>query len=75
MRLSAVLLVCSLAGAVLGAALIARWAVGCAIIADSAAVAWFAWNRDDGVAEPQARVLQGVPRTVHDVLEKARIAP
>ena len=46
MRLSAFLLVVALAGVVLGAALIGRWAIGCAIIVDSAALGAWALLRD-----------------------------
>jgi hypothetical protein len=69
MRLSAVLLVCSLAGVLGGAALIGTWALGLAIIADSVAVGAWALLRDDGhAAEPQ---VHGAP-TLYDVLERAR---
>lgn len=46
MRLNAVLLTLALTGIVAGAALIGRWAVGCAIIADSLAVGAWALLRD-----------------------------
>ena len=72
MRSSAVLLLCSLAGILLGAALIGRWALGLAIIADSVAVAVFVLLRDDGV--PAQPAVRSVPGTVHDVLERARAA-
>jgi hypothetical protein len=52
-RLSAFLLAVSFAGVVVGAALIGRWAVGCAVIADSAALAVWALLRD--VPERAAR--------------------
>lgn len=70
MRLSPILLACSLAGLVGGAWLIGMWAVGLAIIADSVAVGVYALLRDDGRGrgEPQA---YDVP-TLHDVLERAR---
>ena len=71
MRLSVVLLVASLAGMVGGALLIGRWAVGLAIIADSVAVAWWAWNRDDGQEPAQLRPVRGVP-THAQILERAR---
>ena len=72
MRLSAVLLVCSLAGLVGGAWLIGRWAVGVAVMADSLLVGAYALVRDDGRPEVPAQVA-GVP-TLADVLEKARRA-
>lgn len=46
MRLSAFLLAVAFAGALVGAALIARWAVGCAVIADSVGLAVYALLRD-----------------------------
>jgi len=48
------LLAVSLAGVILGAALIARWAVGLAVIADSVFGVWFALMRDVPGARPQA---------------------
>jgi hypothetical protein len=45
-RLNAMLLALALAGVVYGASLIGTWAVGCAIIVDSAAVATWALLRD-----------------------------
>jgi hypothetical protein len=71
MRLSVVLLLCSLAGIMGGAALIGLWALGLAIIVDSVAVGVYALLRD-----PEARVgpsVHEVP-TVANVLERARRA-
>ena len=48
MRSSVLLLLCSLAGILGGAALIGRWALGLALIADSIAVGVYALRRDDG---------------------------
>jgi hypothetical protein len=45
-RWSVVLFVLGLAGVVGGAALVGRWAVGCAVIADSVVLAVLAWMRD-----------------------------
>ena len=71
MRLSAVLLLLSLAGVLGGAALIGRWALGAAVIADSVAVGAFALLRDDdGRRQPQ---VHEVP-TLADILERARRA-
>lgn len=46
MRLSAFLLALALVGVVLGACLIGRWAVGCAVIADSLLLAGYALLRE-----------------------------
>jgi hypothetical protein len=69
MRLSVVLLLLSLAGVVGGAALIAPWAVGLAIVADSVAVGVYALLRDDGGRA--APSVHEVP-TLAAVLERAR---
>jgi len=45
-RLNAFLLALALAGIVAGAALIGRWAVGCAVIADSVLLGAWALLRD-----------------------------
>jgi hypothetical protein len=68
-RLSVVLLLLSLAGVVGGAALIAPWAVGLAVIADSVAVGAYALLR-----EPESRPGPVVPEvpTLQQVLERAR---
>jgi hypothetical protein len=70
-RLSAVLLVLASAGMLLGGALIARWALGVCVIADSLAVGVFALRWDDGTAQPVVHEVQG---TVASVLERARRA-
>jgi len=67
MRTSAVLLCCSLAGVIAGAALIGLWAVGLAVIADSVAVGVFALLRD---AESRLAVHDVAP--LERVLERAR---
>jgi hypothetical protein len=69
MRLSIVLLLVSLAGVLGGAALIATWALGLAVIADSVAVGVFALLREPG-GRPVASVHE-VP-TLAQVLERAR---
>ena len=69
MRLSVVLLLLSLAGVLGGAALIAPWALGLGIIADSVAVGVYALLR-----EPESRPgpsVHEVP-TLAQVLERAR---
>ena len=71
MRLSVVLLFVSLAGILGGAALIATWALGLAVIADSVAVGAYALLRDAGGR--QAPSVHEVP-TLAQVLEKARHA-
>ncbi len=71
MRLSACLLLLSLAGILGGAALIATWALGLAVIADSVAVGVYALLRDDGGRA--APSVHEVP-TLASILEKARQA-
>lgn len=69
--MSAVLLVCSLLGVLLGAALIGRWCVGVALMGESVAVAVFALLRD---AEGRAGGVHAVPAqggTVTDILKRA----
>jgi len=69
MRTSIILLWCSLAGVMGGAALIGLWALGLAIIGDSVAVGVFALLREsEGRAAPSVRA---VP-TLEQVLERAR---
>jgi hypothetical protein len=70
-RLSATLLIVSLAGILGGAALIATWALGLAVIADSVAVGVYALLRDDGGRA--APSVHEVP-TLASILEKARHA-
>ena len=72
MRLSAALLVVSLAGILGGAALIATWVLGLAIIADSLLLGLWVLFRDDGTGRGEPGV-HAVP-TLADVLEKARRA-
>lgn len=68
MRLSVVLLCCSLAGVILGAALISIAAIGGAVIFDSLSVGAWALLRDDGAGvRPQAE-----GRTLPEILERAR---
>jgi hypothetical protein len=69
-RLSVVLLLCSLAGVLAGGWLIGRQALGLAVIADSVAVGVYALLRDDGRGV-QAPAVHQVP-TLHEVLERAR---
>ena len=69
MRLSVVLLLCSLAGVMGGAALIGVQALGLAIVADSVAVGVYALLRDDG---DRARPSVHQVPTLHEVLERAR---
>jgi hypothetical protein len=69
MRLSAALLLCSLAGIMGGAALIGLWALGLAIIADSVAVGVYALFHDDGTgARPQVHAVPGAQQ----ILERVR---
>ena len=72
MRLSAVLLACSLLGILAGGWLTGRLGFGLCVIADSVAVGFWALRRDDGTGEQQPQV-HGVP-TLHEVLERARNA-
>jgi hypothetical protein len=71
-RVSAALLVVSLAGVLGGAALIGTWALGAAVIADSVAVGVYALLRDDGGRRAAPQVHE-VP-TLASILEKARRA-
>ena len=71
MRLSAALLLASLAGIMGGAALIGLWALGLAIIVDSVAVGVYALLREDE-SRPAPSVHE-VP-TLAQVLAKARDA-
>ena len=71
MRLSACLLLLSLAGILGGAALIGLWALGLAVIADSVAVGVYALLR-----EAESRPVPSVHEvpTLAGILEKARRA-
>ena len=71
MRLSVVLLLCSLAGVLAGAALIGVAALGGAVIFDSLCVGVWALRRDDGMPDPQVRE---VAPTLGNILERARRA-
>ena len=71
MRLSVALLLCSLAGVLLGAALIGVAALGAAVIFDSLCVGVWALARDDG--QPGLPQVHGAA-TVADILERARRA-
>ena len=68
MRQSVVMLLCSLAGVLGGAALIGTWALGVALIFDSLCVGVFALLRDDRVAAPSVHELP----TLQQVLARAR---
>jgi hypothetical protein len=71
-RLPLVLLCCSLAGIIGGAALISLPAVGGAVIFDClCTAAWALWGYDDGKASPS---VHAVPRTLQDVFDRARNA-
>lgn len=69
-RLSAVLLACSLLGVLAGGWLTGRLGFGLAVIGDSVAVGAWALFHDDGRPEPQAREAPAL----YDVLERARRA-
>ena len=71
MRLSACLLLLSLAGVLGGAALIGLWALGLAVIADSVAVGVYALLRE---AESRAAPSVHEVPTLAGILEKARRA-
>lgn len=69
MRLSVVLTVVGLLGVLAGAALIARWALGLAVIGDSIALAVYGLLRDtEGRTEPSVREVH----PLHQVLDRAR---
>ena len=71
MRLSVILLACSVAGVLGGGALIGTAALGGCVIFCSLCTGVWALGRDDGQAVPQ---VHQVPRTLHDILERARQA-
>lgn len=73
MRASVVLLLCSLLGVAGGAALIGRWAVGCAIIFDALCTGAYALLHDDGHQQPAVARVDG-PKTVQQVLDGFRNA-
>ena len=73
MRLSACLLLLSLAGVLGGAALIGLPALGVAVIADSVAVGVYALLRDDGSRGGAGACTRCRP-TLENILEKARRA-
>lgn len=68
MKVSIILLVSAMLGVIGGAALIGRWAIGLALIADSIALAGIALMRDDG-RRPE---VQPSVTSLEDVLERAR---
>ena len=70
MRQSVLLLLCALAGIMLGGWLIGRWALGLAVIFDSLCVGVYALAQDDGSGvRPQ---VHEVPKTLAQILERAR---
>jgi len=71
MRLPVVLLAASLLGVLFGGWLIARWALGCAVIFDSlCAGAYAVWGYDDGTPAPQVREVTGT--TLEAIFDRAR---
>ena len=72
MRLSAVLLACSLLGVLAGGWLTGRLGFGLCVIADSVAVGFWALRRDDGAGGQEPQV-HGVT-TLENILERARRA-
>ncbi len=70
MRQSVTLLLCSLAGVLLGAALIGVAALGGAVIFDSLCVGVWALARDDGL--PSVPQVRAGGMTLAEVLERAR---
>jgi hypothetical protein len=70
-RLSACLLLCSLAGILGGAALIGTWVLGLAIMADSLLLGLWVLFRDDGQGREPS--VHEVP-TLANVLDRARRA-
>lgn len=70
MRLSLVLLCCSVAGILGGGALIGLWALGvCLIFCSLCAGAWALFHDDGSEARPQVR---GVPVTLQQVFDRVR---
>lgn len=76
MRLSVILLCCSVAGVLGGAALVGVWALGLAIVFVSLCAGYWAIIRDDGQEQPAAaarrRGLHAVPSTHEQVLDRYR---
>lgn len=73
MRLSAVLLVLSLAGILAGGWLTGRLGLGLAVITDSLAVGAWALLRDDG-GRPEPSVHEVPAPTLESILDRARRA-
>lgn len=74
MRAPLVLLLAAAAGMLAGGALIGVWALGLALMIDSAAVAVFAVVHDWPERKPAVHVVPGGALTLAEVLEKARAA-
>ena len=73
MRKSVVLLLCSLAGVIGGAALIGVAAIGGAVIFDSLCVGVYALLRDDSAAAPRVRDVPGAAvTTLAEIFDRAR---
>ncbi len=71
MRVSVVLLVCSVAGILGGGALIGTWALGvCLIFCSLCAGAWALFHDDGAAAPPAAAQLPGM--TLKQVFDRAR---
>ena len=66
----ALLVALGLGGALGGGALVGEWCLGLVLIAESAGAVAVGLSMDDGNGPPRGR-----PRTVEDVLERARLAP
>jgi hypothetical protein len=72
MRLSVVLLVCSLLGVVAGGWLIGRWALGVAVVFDSLCVGVWGLLRDDGRESVGPVQVGQVPVRLGEVFDRAR---
>ena len=68
MRTSVIACVLGALGALAGGWLVGRWCLGLVLIAESVCAIYWGLGRDDGV--PSA--VQVAPRSVQDVLERAR---
>jgi len=73
MRTSIAACVLGALGGLFGGWLVARWCLGVVVIAESALLMWWAFERDDGEG-PAVRSVPGQPATLAEVLERARVS-
>jgi hypothetical protein len=65
---SLLLVVLGMGGGLAGGALVGEWCLGLVMMAESAALIWVGWNRDDGQGAPDEHTLAAI-------LDRARSAP